>query len=125
MKPVEDRRNRLDPEKAPNNQRRSQRVVAAVAIEVKWTTEEGFTVTALARTDVFNAHGALINIKSPLIIPPDIQICRPDHTEAIRARVVDAGSFSPNVPTRVAIELEQPSETVWGIVIPPLDNQTH
>jgi len=116
--PVEDRRTKLELNSAPSNKRRSPRVVATVTLQVKWTTSEGFRVTTLAQTNVFNAHGALLNIKSPLAIPRQIEVSRPDLSETVPARVVDTGKFSPNVPTRVAVELAHPSETLWGISIP-------
>jgi hypothetical protein len=116
--PVEDRRTKVEHNSPHANQRRSPRVVATVSLQVKWTTSEGFRVTTLAQTSVFNAHGALLNIKSPLAIPREIEVSRPDLTESVPARVVDAGKFSPNVPTRVAVELVRPSETLWGIALP-------
>jgi hypothetical protein len=116
--PVEDRRTKLELNSSPSNKRRSPRVVATVTLQVKWTTPEGFRVTTLAQTNVFNAHGALLNIKSPLAIPREIEVSHPDLTETVAARVVDTGKFSPNVPTRVAVELAHPSQTLWGIPLP-------
>jgi hypothetical protein len=121
--PVEDRRSQVEASSPPANKRRSPRVVAGVPVQVGWVTSEGFQVTTLAHTSVLNAHGALLSIKSPLAIPAQLEVARPDGSEAIAAHVVDTGNFSPNVPTRVAVELASPSETLWGIPIPPISSK--
>src|SRR3989304_2705492 len=96
--PVEDRRTKVELNSPHSNKRRSPRVVATVTMQVKWTTSEGFRVTALAQTNVFNAHGALLSIKSPLAIPREIEVTRPGLTESIQARVVDGGGGSTQPP---------------------------
>jgi hypothetical protein len=94
--------------------------VASVPVQVRWTTVEGFQAAALATTSVFNAHGALLSIKSPIALPFEVELTRTGRAEAIPARVIDAGAFSPNIPARVAIELDAPTDTFWGVPVPPL-----
>ena len=105
--------------------RRSQRVTATVPVLVKWITVEGFRATALAKTRIFNAHGALLVIRSPLEIPEALELTGPENTETVGARVVARGEFSPLAQVRVAVEFEQPSETFWGvpIALSPPDGQ--
>jgi len=97
--------------------RRSQRVAATLPVLVKWITLEGFHATALAKTKIFNAHGALLLIRSPLDIPEDLELTGPESKETVGARVVARGEFSPLALVRLAVEFEQPSETFWGVPI--------
>ena len=97
--------------------RRSQRVTATLPVLVKWVTVEGFHATALARTKIFNAHGALLLIRSPLDIPQNLELTGPESKETVGARVVARGEFSPLALVRLAVEFEQPSETFWGVPI--------
>jgi len=93
-------------------------VVGNVPVQVRWTTAEGFRAAALATTSVFNAHGALLSIKSPIALPFEIELSRSGTDEMLPARVIDASAFSPNIPTRVAVELDAPSDSFWGIIVP-------
>ena len=102
--------------------RRSQRITATVPVLVKWTTVEGFRATALAKTRIFNAHGALLVIRSPLEIPEVLELTGSESQETLGVRVVARGEFSPLALVRVAVEFEQPSESFWGVptaITPP------
>jgi len=97
--------------------RRSQRVTATLPVVVKWTTPEGFHAMALAKTRIFNAHGALLVIRSPLDIPEKLEVTGMESKETVGAHVVARGEFSPLAHVRVAVEFERPSETFWGFPI--------
>lgn len=97
--------------------RRSQRVTATLPVLVKWTTVEGFHATALARTKIFNAHGALLVIRSPLDIPDKLELTGPETRKTVGARVVARGEFSPLALVRVAVEFEHACESFWGVPI--------
>lgn len=116
----QDRRSKPRGDLEKSNRRRSTRVVATVTVQVRWTTVEGFRAAAVAYTNVFNAHGALLSLKSPIPLPFEVEISRPGKEIEIPARVVDSSAFSPNIPTRVAVELDAPDDTFWGIPVPPL-----
>jgi hypothetical protein len=120
VNPVPDRRSKPRNNSEKSNRRRSTRVVAAVPVQVKWTTVEGFRAAALATTSVFNSHGALLSIKSPIALPFDVELTRTGSGKTIPARVIDASTFSPNVRARVAVELDDPTDSFWGIPVPPL-----
>ncbi|MGH9803934.1 MAG: hypothetical protein ACRD4D_02085 [Candidatus Acidiferrales bacterium] len=110
------------PETEEPRRRRSQRVVATVPVLVKWTTVDGFHATALAKTRIFNAHGALLVIRSPLDIPEKLRLTGLESHETVGAHVVARGEFSPLALVRVAVEFEQPRENFWGVpiaIIPP------
>lgn len=105
--------------------RRSQRVVATLPVEVRWVTSEGFHVTVLAKSKIFNAHGALLRIRSPMAIPGEVELAGPNDPETLQARVVARGEFSPIAPMHVAVEFVAPSETFWGVPIPPMPPDAH
>lgn len=100
--------------------RRSQRVAATLPVLVRWISSEGFHVTALGKSKVFNAHGALLLVRSPMVIPGEVELIAPNHQETLPARVVARGEFSPIVPMHLAVEFTVPSETFWGLPIPPM-----
>lgn len=115
---MKDRRSKMDTPLRGADRRRSRRVVATVAVEVSWNTGGRFHITAVARTAVFNAHGALLRMRSFLPIPSEVELSRPGIDQPIRARVLDVGKFAPGVPTDVIVELSTPHETFWGIKTP-------
>lgn len=121
--PVPDRRSKVRSTAEKSNRRRSTRVVATVTVQVRWVTVEGFRAAALATTNVFNAHGALLSVKSPIALPFEIELTRPGLEESIPAHVIDSTAFSPNIPTRVAVELGAPSHDFWGVPVPPLPQE--
>lgn len=118
--PVPDRRSKPRNNSEGSNRRRSPRVVANVPVQVRWTTVEGFRAAALATTSVFNAHGALLSLKSPIALPFEIELSRAGSDKTFHARVIDASAFSPNIPTRVAVELDSPSDSFWGLSVSPV-----
>lgn len=100
--------------------RRSQRVAATLPVFVRWISSEGFHVTALGKSKVFNAHGGLLLVRSPMTIPPEVELVGPNREEILPARVVARGEFSPIAPMHLAVEFDIPSETFWGVPIPPM-----
>lgn len=101
--------------------RRSQRVLLVIPVEVAWSTREGLRVQEHAETEVVNAHGALLRMKTLLPISEEVELIRPRTSQLTRARVVWAGDVAEeDEMTRVAVELAVPSETFWGVSIPPL-----
>lgn len=101
-------------------QRRSQRVLLVVPVQVVWTTKDGVRVQEAAQTEVVNQHGALLKMEASLAVGTRVEISRPAVGRSLKARVV--GSFSPGKDglPRVAIELLVPTVDFWGISFPPL-----
>ncbi len=101
--------------------RRSQRVLLVIPVEVAWTTKEGQRFKEDAETQVVNAHGALLRMKTALAISAEVELTRPRTRQSTRARVVWTGDVvEEDEMTRVAVELAVPSETFWGVSIPPI-----
>ncbi len=101
--------------------RRSQRVLLVIPVEVTWTTRDGRRLKENAETQVVNAHGALLRMKTTLPLSAEVELTRPRTQQSVLARVVWAGDVAEqDEMPRVAVELAVPSETFWGVSIPPI-----
>ncbi len=98
--------------------RRSARVRLAVPLKAMWTNEQGGQVSEHAETEVFNAQGGLLCMKTGLPIPMEIQLTNPQTQEIARARVVGFRESRPKGVLRVAVELTSASQTFWGVSFP-------
>ena len=98
--------------------RRSSRVRLAVPLQATWTNEQGGQVSEYAETEVFNAQGGLLCMKTGQPIAMEIQLTNPQTQETARARVVGFRESRPKGVLRVAVELASASQTFWGVSFP-------
>ena len=91
--------------------RRSPRVHLAVPLKASWTNEQGGRISEYAETEVFNAQGGLLCMKTGLPIAMEIQLTNPQTQETARARVVGFRESRPKGVLRVAVELA----CGWGL----------
>jgi hypothetical protein len=123
--------------------RRSERVLLAVPLEVSWTTNTGARVVKRAKTEVVNAHGALLRLKTSIPTETNVRLTRifpepeitfdlkpaptgsradgaqPQEPPTGSARVVWARDPEPpDGLARVGVELYVPSQKFWGISFP-------
>lgn len=105
---------------AAENRRRSQRVFLVVPVDVVWTRSDGLRVREPAHTEVVNAHGALLRIDAKLPRGAEVQLIHRKTHNSTRARVVSMCPAEKDGVPRIAFELAEPSETFWGISIPPI-----
>lgn len=94
--------------------RRSERVVLALPIEVGWTTKEGKKVKEAAESEVVNVHGAMIRMKKRPSAS-QVDLSHPKSSGAVRARVVKVIDPDGGEYTRLAVEFTSPNEEFWGI----------
>lgn len=104
--------------------RRSQRYLLRIPISVSWTPPAGqATVKESAETEVVSAHGALIRLRQPLARDTRLQIMHKRTEESTLARVVWVGEpENLDDPFPVGVELSVPTETFWGVSLPPLSH---
>jgi hypothetical protein len=127
--------------------RRSERVLLVVPLEATWTTNTGAHVVERVQTEVVNAHGALLRLKSAIPTETNLQLTRilpepevtfdlkpaltssradgaqPQEPPTASARVVWAcGPEPPDGLARVGVELYVPSQKFWGISFPVTAN---
>lgn len=105
---------------AAENRRRSQRVYLVVPVDVVWTRSDGLRVREPAHTEVVNAHGALLRIDAKLHLGTEVQLIHRKTHNSTRARVVNIYPPEKDGVPRIAFELTEPSETFWGVSIPPI-----
>ena len=98
--------------------RRSPRVRLAVPLKATWTNEQGRRINEYAETEVFNAQGGLLCMKTGLPIAMEIELTNPRTQETARARVVGFREARPKGVLRVAVELASASRTFWGVNFP-------
>lgn len=101
-------------------QRRSQRLLLRVPIELRRTSSAGKTVTEKTTTLAVNAHGALILLKSPVSDREQLALTNGRTGEEHTCRVVYVGPTEAG-KTQVGIEFVKPAPQAWGIVFPPED----
>ena len=104
--------------------RRSPRVHLAVPLKATWTNEQGGRISEYAETEVFNAQGGLLCMKTGQPIAMEIQLTNPQTQESARARVVGFRESRPKGVLRVAVELASASQTFWGVSFPAVSGTT-
>lgn len=102
------------------NQRRSQRLLLRVPIEVRRRTASGQPLVENTNTLAINAHGALISIAPPVTDGEQITVKNIRSGEEETARVVYLGPME-GLTMQVGIEFVRPCPHIWGVVFPPDD----
>ncbi len=103
---------------ASPNQRRSQRALLVIPVDVAWTKEDGVRVKETAETEVVNAHGALLCLDVRLPLKMEVVLTNRLTQQSTRARVVRKYLPREDGKQRIAFELVEASETFWGVSIP-------
>ena len=100
------------------DQRRSQRVLLVVPVDVTWTREDGVRVKEPAETEVVNAHGALLRVNVRLPLKMEVVLTNRQTQQSTRARVVRNYPPREDGKLPIAFELLEARETFWGVSIP-------
>jgi PilZ domain len=103
-----------------HNRRRSERVMLRMSVVVLAEDEERHQIQVQAHTQVVNAHGGLLQMKSHLHVGQSFLLTNPRSGAEISCRVVrteDSGLDLYNV----AFEFGRPTSNFWPIVFPPAD----
>jgi hypothetical protein len=102
------------------NRRRSERVMLRMTLLVLAENEERLQVQEQAHSQVVNAHGGLLQMKSHLHVGQPFVLTNPKNGMEIGCRVVrseDANSELFNI----AFEFDSPAPNFWPVVFPPAD----
>ncbi len=100
--------------------RRSERVLLVVPVDVAWVKQGGARVQESAETEEVNAHGALLRMSAPLPLKTLVVLTHRITNKSTPAQVVRTCPGQEDGKPRIAVELEEPSETFWGVSIPPI-----
>jgi len=102
------------------NQRRSQRVLLAVRLEVSGKRANKSSFMEETRTIVVNSFGALLSLREPVMGGQILSLKNDATLEHINCTVVDIFSGQDGVP-EVAIEFSEPCPRFWRVTFPPVD----
>ncbi len=101
--------------KSSAENRRSPRFELLVPIEVKWTSPAGHVVTDRAEVVEANVHGGLLLMRTYPRVGDELQLTNLLSGETARAQAVALRHSRQATLEGLAVELEKPSETFWGI----------
>jgi len=102
------------------NRRRSERVMLCITVVVLAEDEERRQLQEQAQTQVVNAHGGLLRIRTHLHVGQSFLLSNPRSATEMSCHVVrveDAGLEYFNI----AFEFDRPAPNFWPIVFPPSD----
>jgi hypothetical protein len=102
------------------NRRRSERVMLRISVQVFAENEERKPVQETAETQVVNAHGGLLKMKTHLHVGQAFLLTNPRNSMEIGCRVVRTDEQGMEF-YNVAFEFDRPAPNFWPIVFPPAD----
>jgi len=102
------------------NRRRSERVMLRISVMVLAENEQHRQFQEEAKTQVVNAHGGLMTMKTHLHMGQSFLLKNPQTGSEISCRVVrveDVGTEDYNI----AFEFDRPAPKFWPVTFPPTD----
>jgi len=99
--------------------RKSQRVYLAVPLEIYWEDAGQEKHWERGTTEVISSTGTIVRVKRSPTPPAEILLTHLMRKVSTQARVVTLLPMQEEGVTRVAIELAEPSDTFWGVSLPP------
>ena len=105
---------------APANQRRSQRIVLSVRLEVSGRRKNGAAFAEDTATLIVSAHGGLLLLKEVVWAGQTLTLRNVMTTEEISCTVVDTNPVA-NGAAEVGIEFSEPNPKFWRVSFPPED----
>lgn len=102
------------------NQRRSQRVLLAVPLEVSGKQSNNVSFTERTTTIIVNSHGALLHLQAPVVCGQSLTLKHARTEEESRCTVVDIFSGQNGI-SEVAVEFPEPCPRFWRVTFPPVD----
>ena len=103
-----------------SNQRRSQRILLSIPVIISGQQSSGAPFTERTRTLVVNAHGALIELREPVLVGQSLRVSNVATNEEMNCKVVDINPGHANLP-EIGIEFAEPCPRFWRVAFPPSD----
>jgi len=104
----------------PANRRRSERVLLRVCVVVLAENEQRRQIQEEAKTEVVNAHGGLMQMKSHLHLGQSFLLNNPQTGREISCRVVRVEEAGREF-YHIAFEFDRPDPRFWPVTFPPSD----
>jgi hypothetical protein len=95
--------------------RRSDRYLLVVPVQVKWLEPSGAGVIEFTEAKEVNMHGGRLDMRGRPAIGSVIELTSLTSTKTASARVVSLRPSKKSEVLEVAVELLTPSETFWGV----------
>ena len=105
---------------APENRRRSERVMLRMSVLVVAEDEQQKQIQELAETQVVNAHGGLLSLKQHLHVGQSFLLNNPRNNMEMSCRVVRSEEDGMEF-YKIAFEFDRPAPNFWPVVFPPAD----
>jgi hypothetical protein len=101
-------------------QRRSQRILLSVSILISGQQANGSPFSERTKTQVVNAHGALIQLREPVLAGQQLRMKNLATNEEVACTVADISRGSTEVP-EVGVAFTKPCPGFWRVTFPPED----
>ena len=105
---------------AQQNRRRSERVLLRMSVMVLAENEQRRQIQEEAKTQVVNAHGGLLIMKSHLYMGQSFLLKNPQTGSEMSCRVVRVEETGMEY-FNIAFEFDRPAPKFWPITFPPVD----
>ncbi len=105
---------------APQNRRRSERVLLRMSVIVLAENEQRRQIQEEAKTQVVNAHGGLMTMKTHLYMGQSMLLKNPQTGSEMSCRVVRVEETSAHY-FHIAFEFDRPAPRFWPVTFPPTD----
>jgi hypothetical protein len=102
------------------NQRRSQRIVLSLPIQISGERLNGAPFQEATRTLVVNAHGALIHLRERVISGQKLRIKNLATNEELSCEVADINPGKNDVP-EIGVAFAEACPRFWRVSFPPTD----
>jgi PilZ domain len=102
------------------NRRRSERVMLRITVVVMAEDENRRQVQEHGFTQVVNAHGGLLQLKTHIHVGQSFLLTNPKTGKEVTCRVVRIEESGMEL-YNIAFEFDQPTPNFWPIVFPPAD----
>ena len=86
-----------------------------VTVELAWTGKDGVRAQETVVTESISAHGAVLRVKAHLPVTTEVVLTHHKTRQSTKARIVRTDSSNGDKIQLIAVELDVPSETFWGI----------
>lgn len=101
-------------------QRRSQRVLLSISILVSGERANGAPFAERTKTQVVNAHGALIQLRELVRAGQKLRMKNLTTNEEMTCTVMDISSGSSSIP-EIGVAFSEPCARFWRVTFPPED----
>jgi hypothetical protein len=102
------------------NQRRSQRILLSVAVDVSGKRKDQTAFQESTTTIVVSAHGALVTLREPVVEGQTLQLKNLSSSQQVPCTVRDVAKLADG-SAEVGIEFDSKSERFWHVSFPPAD----